>query len=69
MPEGSHLTAGEWWPADYRGKPLVSFEQRIADGLGLRLGDEITVNVLGRNITATVASLRVVDGARSASTS
>ncbi|HEX2510576.1 MAG TPA: ABC transporter permease [Microvirga sp.] len=61
VPEGSHLTAGEWWPADYRGKPLVSFEQRIADGLGLRLGDEITVNVLGRNITATVASLRVVE--------
>ena len=26
MPEGSNLVAGEWWPADYRGKPLVSFD-------------------------------------------
>jgi putative ABC transport system permease protein len=61
IPEGSYLTAGEWWPADYRGKPLVSFDQRIADGLGLKVGDEVTVNVLGRNITATIASLRRVE--------
>ncbi|HEV2558638.1 MAG TPA: ABC transporter permease [Microvirga sp.] len=61
IPEGSHLTAGEWWPADYRGKPLVSFDERIANGLGLKVGDEVVVNVLGRNITATIASLRHVE--------
>ena len=44
---------GEWWAPDYQGPPLVSFEKRIADGLGLKLGDPVTVNVLGRNITAT----------------
>ena len=38
---------------DYNGPPLVSFEKRIADGLDLKLGDPIVVNVLGRNITAT----------------
>lgn len=61
IPEGSNLTAGEWWPADYRGKPLVSFEAKVAEGLGLSIGDEITVNVLGRNITATIANLRLVE--------
>jgi putative ABC transport system permease protein len=61
IPEGSNLIAGEWWPADYRGKPLVSFEAKVAEGLGLSLGDEITVNVLGRNITATIANLRQVE--------
>jgi len=61
LPEGSRLTAGQWWPPDYAGPPLVSFEQRIADGLGLKLGDAVTVNVLGRNITARIASLRRVD--------
>ena len=35
IPEGSNLIAGEWWPADYRGKPLVSFEAKVAEGLGL----------------------------------
>ena len=60
-PEGSRLMAGEWWPEDYRGKPLVSFDHKIAEGLGLKLGDEITVNVLGRNISATIANLRQVE--------
>src|SRR3712207_680358 len=60
-PEGSKIVQGEWWPEDYRGKPLVSFDRKIAEGLGLKIGDEITVNVLGRNITATIASLREVE--------
>ena len=47
--------------ATTRGKPLVSFEQKIAEGLGLDVGDDITVNVLGRNITATIANLRTVE--------
>ena len=61
LPTGSRLVAGEWWAPDYSGPPLVSLEKGIADGLGLHIGDEITVNVLGRNLTARIASLRAVD--------
>jgi putative ABC transport system permease protein len=61
VPAGSRVVAGRWWQPDYRGPPLVSFENKLADGLGLRLGDPVVVNVLGRNITATVANLRAVD--------
>ena len=61
VPAGSRLIAGQWWAPDYQGPPLVSLEKRIADGLGLTLGDQVTVNVLGRNLTATVANLRTVD--------
>ncbi len=61
LPDGSKLAAGQWWAADYRGPPLVSFDAGLADGLGLHLGDRITVNVLGRNLTATVASLRRIE--------
>jgi putative ABC transport system permease protein len=61
IPAGSRLVEGKWWQGDYDGPPLVSFEKRIADGLGLKLGDPITVNVLGRNITATIANMRTVD--------
>lgn len=61
MPAGSRLAAGEWWAPDYAGPPLVSLEKQIADGLGLRIGDEITVNVLGRNLSARIANLRSVD--------
>jgi putative ABC transport system permease protein len=61
IPEGSQIVAGEWWPADYKGKALVSFELEVAAGLGLNVGDEIVVNVLGRNIPATIANLRQVE--------
>ena len=61
VPAGSRLIAGQWWTPDYQGPPLVSLEKRIADGLGLAPGDQVTVNVLGRNLTATVANLRTVD--------
>src|SRR5262249_22523491 len=58
VPAGSRIVAGQWWKADYDGPPLVSFENKIAEGLGLKIGDPVVVNVLGRNITATVANLR-----------
>ncbi|MGA7489923.1 MAG: FtsX-like permease family protein, partial [Xanthobacteraceae bacterium] len=61
VPAGSRLLEGRWWTRGYRGPPLVSFEKRIADGLGLKRGDLVTVNVLGRNLTATIANLRAVD--------
>jgi len=61
LPAGSRIVAGDWWTSDYSGPPLVSFEKQIADGLGLKLGDEITVNVLGRNFSARIANLRSVD--------
>ena len=57
-PEGTILTAGAWWPEDYTGPPLVSLEDHVAANYGLQLGDTLTVNVLGRDITATIASLR-----------
>jgi putative ABC transport system permease protein len=61
VPPGSRVIAGDWWPQDYDGPPLVSIENRIAEGLGLKVGDEIVVNVLGRNIAARIANLRSVD--------
>jgi putative ABC transport system permease protein len=60
-PEGTTITAGEWWPEDYEGPPLVSVATEEGGELGLRLGDTITVNVLGRDITATIASFREVN--------
>ena len=58
VPEGSTLVAGKWWPANYDGPPLVSVSADVAEGLGIRVGDAITVNVFGRDIEATVAGLR-----------
>ncbi len=57
-PEGTKIVAGQWWPADYHGAPLLSLDANIARGWGVKLGDVIRVNVLGRDIDLTVTSLR-----------
>ncbi|HKU95484.1 MAG TPA: FtsX-like permease family protein, partial [Vineibacter sp.] len=61
IPKGSKIVEGEWWGTDYQGPILVSMEKKIADGLKLKIGDEIVVNVLGRNIPAKIANLRNID--------
>ena len=60
-PQGQHIVAGQWWPADYHGPQLVSFDAALARAFGLGIGDTITVNILGRDIDAKIASLRQIE--------
>jgi putative ABC transport system permease protein len=60
-PEGSRLVAGEWWPKDYSGPQLISFDAELARAFGLGIGDTIAVNVLGRDIEAKISSLRRIE--------
>jgi len=57
----TRITAGQWWPEGYTGPPQISFAAEEAAEMGLSLGDTMTVNVLGRDITATISSFREVD--------
>jgi putative ABC transport system permease protein len=59
-PEGTEIVAGKWWPADYKGEPLISFDANLAEGMGLKIGDTLTFNILGREVTATIANLRKI---------
>ena len=52
---------GKWWPKDYAGPPLVSIDADLAEATGLKIGDKLTIGVLGVERTATVASLRRLD--------
>ena len=61
LPPANMIVAGKWWPADYRGPPLVSIDVDAATALGLKVGDRMTVAVLGRPIVAEIASLRRID--------
>ncbi|UMY17924.1 FtsX-like permease family protein [Methylobacterium organophilum] len=61
LPEGSTLVAGSWWNAEDAKEPLVSFDAELGKALGLKLGSTVTVNVLGRNLTATIVNLRKVE--------
>jgi putative ABC transport system permease protein len=57
----TRITAGTFWPEDYTGEPQISFASEEAEEIGLRLGDQMTVNILGRDLTATITSFREVD--------
>ena len=61
LPKNTRLLAGKWWDADYSGPPLISFAAEEATELGLKMGDELTINILGRDIVGTIASFREVD--------
>jgi putative ABC transport system permease protein len=61
VPEGSHVVAGHWWPANYDGPPLLSLDEGLAHGWGLHVGDTLQANVLGRNLSFRIANLRAID--------
>lgn len=60
-PKGSEIVAGNWWAPDYSGPPLVSMSEDAAADFGMGIGDTVSINVLGREVTATIANLRKVD--------
>ncbi|MGB0234164.1 MAG: ABC transporter permease [Candidatus Puniceispirillaceae bacterium] len=60
-PEGAKITRGKWWPADYSGPPLMSITEDLARDYNLAVGDSVTLNILGREITAQIANARKVD--------
>jgi len=62
-PPETKLVRGEWWPADYNdaSKPLVSISADIGRAFDLEPGDTLTINVLGRDITAEIANWREIE--------
>ncbi|MCK5574493.1 MAG: FtsX-like permease family protein, partial [Sphingomonadales bacterium] len=61
LPQANSIEEGEWWDENYAGPPLVSISTKEARGLGLGVGDMITVNIMGREMDAEIANLRNLD--------
>ncbi|HEY2752627.1 ABC transporter permease [Phenylobacterium sp.] len=60
-PDDPGILDGRWWPANYAGPPLVAMDVDVAKGKDVKVGDAVTLSVLGREIEARVAVLRKVD--------
>ncbi|MGZ3345837.1 MAG: ABC transporter permease [Caulobacteraceae bacterium] len=60
-PKGLDIKTGAWWPAGYAGPPRVSVGEFMAEAGRIKVGDEMTINALGTDIQAKVASIRRVD--------
>ncbi len=63
-PPDADVVAGKWWPADYQGPPQALLARDIAKAAGLKVGDSLTVSILGREIDVKLAGLRKVDPGR-----
>lgn len=63
QPAYSRITEGEWWPADYSGPPIVSIATDVQKAFDIGVGDELTVSILGRDVTAKVANVREIEWA------
>jgi putative ABC transport system permease protein len=61
LPPRNHVVAGQWWPPDYRGPPLVAIGEDVARSLGLKLGDGMVISVLGVDVPVRVAAIRRID--------
>ncbi len=55
------VVEGAFWEPGGPGRPEVSVEESIRDRLDLAMGDVLQFRVLGRDIRATVSSVRTVD--------
>jgi len=62
-PPAEGLVAGQWWPQDYVGPPLVSLDEHAARRFGVGVGDSLTLDVLGKPLRGRIANLRRVDRA------
>lgn len=60
-PDNNDIIMGKWWEEGYNGEPLVSVDQRIFNGMHLSLGDKITFNIGGDEVTAKVTNTRKID--------
>jgi putative ABC transport system permease protein len=59
-PADDRIVAGEWWPRDYSGPPLISIADNIAQAFGIGPGAKLTASIVGRDIEATVGNVREV---------
>ncbi|HWF76820.1 MAG TPA: FtsX-like permease family protein [Caulobacteraceae bacterium] len=61
QPADAGVVAGRWWNAAYAGPPLVAMEESAARAARLKVGDAITLDLLGRHLDARVAVIRKVN--------
>ncbi|HSV04630.1 MAG TPA: FtsX-like permease family protein [Phenylobacterium sp.] len=60
-PPNPGITDGRWWPARYAGPPLAALDEDVAKATNLKVGESVTLSILGREIDARVAALRKVE--------
>ena len=61
LEENERVVAGTFWEPGSSDQPEVSVEESVRERLDLQIGDTIRFDIVGREILATVSSVRTVD--------
>ncbi|MCG8435227.1 MAG: FtsX-like permease family protein, partial [Gammaproteobacteria bacterium] len=56
----NEIVAGEWWTENEFGQALTSIEVELAGRMGWSVGDKLTYDIAGEQVTVEIASLRSV---------
>lgn len=57
-PDDANIVSGRWWAADYAGPPQIALSQDLAKAADLKVGDSLTLQLLGREMDVRIAALR-----------
>lgn len=57
-PDDANLVSGRWWAADYAGPPQIALSQDLAKAADLKVGDNLTLQLLGREMDVRIVALR-----------
>ena len=55
------ITQGEWWTKNDSEELFISIDSKIASDFRIKINDQITLNILGREVVGTVKNFRKVD--------
>ena len=61
VPKGSPIVEGEWWDLSKPDKLQISLDSKVAKDFGVKLGDNFTLNIYGREIEGEIVNFRLVD--------
>ena len=60
LPDDNIVVAGQWWSTSYEGPAQISLEIDLARHNELKVGDTLVFDIQGRELEATVGSIRTV---------
>lgn len=60
-PPRAVVSDGDWWPVEIAARPIISLDEDMAHDLRIGIGDNLTFNIVGREVVAEIANLRSID--------
>lgn len=61
VPYGNEVLSGHWWEGTPERRDIISVETRLAEQMGIELGDTLSFLIGGETFTAEVVNLRSVE--------